>query len=40
MGLPGKFPVSRLVTTVLSPFQLQASGSIVYWYFFLASVFH
>src|SRR2546422_10255875 len=39
-GLPGKFPVSRLVTTVTPSFCSQATGSLVYWYFTEASCFH
>src|ERR1700694_3981665 len=39
-GLPGKFPVSRLVTTVFPSFCSHAKGSLVYLYFVEASVFH
>ena len=39
-GLPGKFPVSRLVTTILPSFCSHAKGSLVYWYLAEASAFH
>src|ERR1700741_331639 len=39
-GLPGKFPVSRLVTTVFPSFCSQAKGSLVYSYFLEVSAFH
>src|SRR6267142_2777643 len=40
MGLPGKFPVSRFVTMISSPFRTDASGSTLCWYFFLVPEFH
>src|SRR5260370_33654642 len=40
IGLPGKFPVNRLVTTVIPPFCSKAKGSLVYVYLVEASAFH
>src|SRR3954471_15745008 len=40
IGLPGKFPVSRLVTMILPSFSADVSGSIVCWYFLLVSASH
>src|ERR1051326_5230356 len=39
-GLPGKFPVRRLVTMNVPSFSSHVKGSHVYSYFFEASVFH
>ena len=39
-GLPGKLPVSRLVTTVFPALVSQAKGSLVYSYFLDTSLFH
>src|SRR5258708_34904759 len=39
-GLPGKLPVSRLVTTYRPSFCSTAKGSLVYEYLAVASVFH
>src|SRR5207237_9215208 len=39
-GLPGKLPVSRLVTTIVPPCCSHAKGSLVYWYLIDASAFH
>src|SRR5262249_43443649 len=39
-GLPGKLPVSLLVTTNLPSFCSHANGSLVYWYLAEASTFH
>ena len=39
-GLPGKLPVSRLVTTIFPSFCSHANGSLVYWYLAEASAFH
>src|SRR5437879_6010139 len=39
-GLPGKLPVSLLVTMIFPSFCSHAKGSLVYWHLVEASAFH